>query len=415
MIKKQTQQKHLQIQITNLNDDVVIDSSNNYDIDELISLKERLNSSKSKMDIYYLSSKQNQEMNRKWMQFQGIIDIYKPMRFEIQKKFNAKFVTNAWMKYWEMYSHYDVTGESSKFYAFFNAELPGATLSAFNHYMKTMKPHIDFDWRASSLAPSEHSKNELEALGDNYGLYANSKDKWIMEIGGDGNNGDVTKVENILDFEKKLGPNSEFGGMHLYSHDAGIDVSSNEAGGLGFNDQEIANARIHLGCAISGFLTLRPGGTFIAKQYTFFETFTWNLIIIYASLFEEFYISKPLTSRQYNSEIYLIGKNFKGIPDSIKEVLLFRLENFSTKPFIASDAIKIKYREQIKDISRAARIIHGQQVSFLDENIELFEKYQNSLNVLKNGIENIKRSKISNWLRTYPVKTIKDSDQLPHN
>ena len=49
-------------------------------------------------------------------------------------------------------------------------KLPGAALCAFNHFMKTMRAGMNFNWYASSLAPGEGSKNKLEALGDTYGL-----------------------------------------------------------------------------------------------------------------------------------------------------------------------------------------------------------------------------------------------------
>jgi len=412
-VNKSYQQDHIAVKIE-ANDVPMVAKTPDYTISELSSLKDRLNEAKSKLDVYYLTSKQDQGLNRTWMQFQNTIDIYKPMRAEISRRFNGRHVTNAWMKYWEIYSRYNIipatTPSDHKLTAFFNAELPGAALCAFNHYMKAMRPGVPFDWKASSLAPS----GEADALGDYYGIYANNRDKWLMTIGGGGNTGDSTVVENILDFAARVGPKSEIGGVDLYSHDAGIDVSTDASGGLGFNNQELANAKVHLGCALAGLLTLRPGGTFIAKQYTMFESFTWNLILIYAELFEEFYICKPLTSRAYNSEIYLIGKGYKGIPDATAEILLERLRDFNTTPLISSDDLN-QLRTQLASLQRFARIVFGQQTASLNENVELFERYKTRLFAMKNGLDDLKRERARSWFAKYPMKAIADADQLPSN
>ena len=44
-------------------------------------------------------------------------------------------------------------------------------------------------------------------------------------------------------------------------------------------------------------------------------------------MFEEFTISKPMTSGQANSEIYLVGKHFIGMPANIKKALYDKLES----------------------------------------------------------------------------------------
>lgn len=410
-INKQFQQKLFSARIeVPFNFKHVVYDEKQYDLADMIELKTRLNVAKSQLDPYYLGSRDNAQLKRDWMFFQNIIDIYKDMRGKIEKTYKAEHVTNAWMKYWEIYSHYGVICEQKlasehQLIAFFNAELPGAALCAFLHYMRAMKPTVAYDWFASSLVPgsndgTEKKGNPGDALGDTYGLWRQNKEKWLMNVG-DGlakNNGDSTNIKNINDFAARIGVKSPNHGVDLYSHDAGIDVSTD------FNDQELANARIHLGCALAGFKTLRVGGNFIAKQYTFFETITWNLILIYAQLFDEFYICKPLTSRPYNSEVYLIGKGFRGLPSEIETILTNKLTTFSTTPLIPNDAVSVIYGTAVGAILRAARIIFGQQISMLNENVALFEKYKTRLSMLKSGLEDMKLERISAWLATNKVK-----------
>lgn len=435
-INKSFQPNHLQMQIKPQNTDVstvqlqpdgLYAQTQEYALDKLMATKNRLNNAKSKLDVYYNLSKTDATERNNFQQFQNIIDLYKPMRFKIQKEHNAKNVTNAWMKYWELYSQYDIistaslgssnrtpTSQPRKFLAFFNAELPGAALCAFNHFMHTMRPDVEFDWRASSLAPTTQSAlGESTALGDNYGLFANNRNKWLMTLPGEKgsrkNNGDVTNLANIEDFAKLVGPESELGGVDFYSHDAGIDVSDD------FNNQELANAKVHLGCALAGFMTLRDGGVFIAKQYTFFETFTWNLIVIYAQLFDEFYICKPLTSRPYNSEIYLVGKGFRGLPANIKTLLSERLMNFNTSPFIPADAVRVQLGGTTAEIIRFSHVVFIQQAQFIEENVKLYETYKTRLVALRKGLDSLKYTLAASWLKKYPVGTIADEDQLPSN
>ncbi len=391
-------------------------------------IKDTLNTEKSKLDTYYELSKTDKKISKQLTDIHAIIDIYKPLRYEIERSFNAKPVTNAWMKYWEIYHQYGLIpdparnhGQGQKFTAFFNAELPGAALCALNHYMKTLRPGVTFDWWASSLAP-EHiiapdsreaglAQGSLittsAALGDTYGLYEMNRDRWLMgDNNGYVNNGDATILDNLLDFAARIGPNSTVGGVDLYSHDAGIDVSDD------FNNQELANAQVHLGCAIAGFLTLKVGGAFIAKQYTYFEAFTHNLIIIYATMFEEFYLCKPLTSRPYNSEIYLIGKGFKGMSNEIYTLLTTRLVNFNTSPFVASELFAA---QSMEPLIRFARVIFGQQAHVLGENIGFINEYRNDLRPLREGLEALKRERARFWLQCYPVLKIQADDNLPSN
>jgi hypothetical protein len=228
-----------------------------------------------------------------------------------------------------------------------------------------------------------------------------------MDIGAPAsNNGDATSLDNLLDFAARIGPASAVGGVDLYSHDAGIDVSDD------FNNQELSNSRVHLGCAIAGFLTLKKGGSFVAKQYTYFEAFTWNLICIYAYMFDEFYLCKPLTSRPYNSEIYLIGKGFKGMSAAVYKLLTDRLVDFNTSPIIQSDHVDTQSTEALV---RFARIVFGQQANIMRENIEFIDKYRANLSVLRDGLDEFKRDRARFWLECYPVTRIDIHDNIQSN
>ena len=55
----------------------------------------------------------------------------------------------------------------------------------------------------------------------------------------------------------------------------------------------------------------KKGGTFILKCFDIFYKSSIDIIYILSSFYQDIYISKPCTSRQANSEKYLVCKNFK--------------------------------------------------------------------------------------------------------
>lgn len=190
------------------------------------------------------------------------------------------------------------------------------------------------------------------------------------------------------------------------------------------------NLAIHLGCAIAGFMTLKPGGTFIAKQYTFFQTESWQLIIYYASLFETFRICKPITSRPYNSEIYLVGTGFKGLPAGDLEKLLGLLDRTNALgmghemgsgdvgPFpilFCQDEVKSRYLAQMAEILRANDELFGAQTASIYRNVSdyyktrdyaVLQEYEKTAYARNQGI-------IDDWLRDYPVRAITRDQWIP--
>ena len=197
-------------------------------------------------------------------------------------------VTNAWLKCYELLVEFNISGNVH----FDNASFPGTFILCVRHYMRG-KP---YDWYASSLL--DVTENTISPLADSYQLYKNNKDKWLMN---DHNNGDVLNLSNQLEWNSKLG-----GKIDLYTSDLGFDVSSD------YSKEEVMHLPANIGQILSGLLTLKKGGSFITKQFTFFEKLTQDIMWLTSTFFDEFYVCKPMTSRSANSETYLVGKGFKG-------------------------------------------------------------------------------------------------------
>lgn len=385
-----------------------------YNIESFYKLKLILNAKKSEMDNIYV----DKNTGEKFSQMTNALRITNQLRFDIEHDYNGQHVTRAWLKFYELFVHFNMTKPSNnKLKVFFNAELPGAGICSVNHLMKTYYSNIDYSWIANSLVG--YAGNDLDAkinaLGDQYGIWAHNKDNWLMDVETKDdkrpNNGDVTDLNNIMDMKARIGDDKP----DVVTHDAGIDVSfviDELDDQTGFNTQEFKNMKIHFGCAITAFETLKIGGAFMAKQYTFFETFTINLILLYASMFEEFYICKPITSGHSNSEIYLIGLGFTGLPDDYAAVFRDRMTNWNTNPFIVEKNLN---HESLSEIERYCRLRNTEQIQYINEYIQMFKESKGNVGAVKNYMRDILRTFSRNWIQLYKPRKITNADKVMAN
>lgn len=372
--------KVLQMRMDNveLDEDRMYVSVSPYQNASLTALHAKLNAAKSSMDIIYL--RDSEEFNAIWKKFQSLLDTYNMLKPHITREYGATGVTNGWLKQWELQSNFAPIPKHQSINAFFNADSSGSASAALIHYMATARPDVNFSWWACANTDlTQYTRSSV--VNDN-------PQNWVTTPT---NNGDMTNIDCILDIVDKFGPGSITGGMDFYSHDAGLNVSDN------FNQQEVKNSKLLLGCAITGLLLLRPGGSFIAKQYTMFESLTWNLIMIYAHCFTSFTICKPLTSKPYNSEVYLIGRGFKGISTQLRQLLIAKLVNFDMTPMMEKSSL------QIVPLVHFADAVFGQQIRFIYDNMFLWKAYNQDSENLYRRIMLYKKACMADWIYIHPI------------
>jgi len=74
---------------------------------------------------------------------------------------------------------------------------------------------------------------------------------------------------------------------------------------------------------------------------------------------------KPLTSRPMNSEIYLVGLEYRGIEPNVRDYMYSRLQHkYNYKEFIAPLCLVELNTEQ--SILHATHVIHGQQIQYIN-------------------------------------------------
>ena len=378
-------------------------------------LNDEINAAKSKLDDIPDSLFYN---------ITNLLDMYAKLRSLVQKNYNMEHATNAALKMYEMINQLDLLTMNGNCLptvnVFCNAELPGAFIIAINHYMKTKCVSSEFDWIASSYLPDAALKQgNATILEDRYKIYERNRYHWLMGPAPNGLpdgeepiSGDVTEpaVINVLGnaAHQRFGNND---GADLYTSDVGIEISPSE-----LNRQEELTAFINFGQIVTGLLSLAVGGSLITKQFTFVTPFSRSLIAIVASLFEETYITKPKTSRPTNSEIYLVGKGFKGISSEFSTALLDRCDAYKTLdklPTSWGSLINPDILAKVDaDILAAAQEVHGeQQVEFLNE---LYETYRlmDNYSEIKQMVIKYETQAQKTWLNENPVSVISKDDNL---
>jgi hypothetical protein len=399
---------------------------------EMDDINIKLNEIKSGIDKIYLSDENG------YMKISDILEYYKELKYILKKTYHLEYCTNAWLKMFEMLMYLplvDSVGSSTsssvnssansstnsstnssanssiKFKYFGNCELPGNFIMAFLYYMKSWK-NIPYDWRGSSLVPSG-SQDNTDALGDQYNLWANNKSRWIMRVGakmGDEDNGDTTKIANIHHMKKELNE-VWHDGADLYTSDAGISTGFGEHDDLAFNEQEQLNMLINLGQLLAMMETLKIGGNFITKQYTFMKPWTYTLMMIVASMFEKFYITKPLTSKPSNSETYLVGLNYKGISAEWKEYLERVLDETKSVvpmpgPLLSAEDV-LANKDTLDILIQSAREIYDVQGELIKSNIKLYNIFKGKVDVLEEIVLNNKKEIEKDWINQYKINESK--------
>ena len=178
--------------------------------------------------------------------------------------------------------------------------------------------------------------------------------------------GDITDPE-ILE-EKILSVCSRFPlGLDFITADGGFDIKI-------FNAQEIISSKLLLCEIYLAMSTQKIGGTFVIK---FFDMFTHNSNIYYFILcacYSYVKIIKPKTSRNCNSERYMVCYSFKGPNEILNNmwyiILHFKINDSMTTLVYPNFDFK-KYPDFIKKISTFNNLILYEQIKTINESIKM--------------------------------------------
>jgi hypothetical protein len=364
-----------------------------------ISLK-RYRTKKNNKKSFYPLSNHLSDTKKKLDKYSNACDVlrmfdpFKKEKYAISKNINGTNITNAWLKCYEILSKYDFLSNNKEIYHFDNASLPGSFILATHHYFTTLYPEIKYSWKASSLYDTSESK---DFLGDTYELYKNYPENWMMT---DDINGDMTDLNVIC----KIGDQFINKKVNLYTSDLGFDISDN------YENQEESHMRANSGQILLCLDILENNGNCIIKHYTFFCSFTRTYLFLFSKLFEKCYIYKPISSKQLNSEVYIIGLNFMNRPDEQK-IYFDKLHDLLTKNMQSNHDYFHIHEDDIKPyiFEKFTNIIYEPTCS-------LFKEQINRLNIVINFLQLIKEKNLDmNYARSLIFRKMAKDKQIAIN
>jgi 23S rRNA U2552 (ribose-2'-O)-methylase RlmE/FtsJ len=230
----------------------------------------------------------------------------------------------------------------------------------------------------------------------------------------------INDIENTINKTLLKFPNK----LDLITADGGFDIKL-------FNGQEIISQKLILSEIYIALSTQKIGGMFVIK---FFDMFTHNSIVFYfilCSLYNYVKIIKPCSSRNCNSERYLVCYDFNGAPEFIINDIYKTLKNFvfsdshsetlgvSTIMYPNFDINKFQVfskkinmfnnlilYEQIKTINESIKMVNSKDTYFQNLILNLFiEKIPINYIFFYKNILNSRIKKCINFLRNYNINT----------
>lgn len=123
--------------------------------------------------------------------------------------------------------------------------------------------------------------------------------------------GDLYKLPNVLSFIKTCGKQT----CQLVTADGGFDYTRDF-------EQELSSYQLFYSEIMIALNIQKQGGIFVCKLFDIFHNSTLQLVYLLRLSYETITFIKPSTSRQSNSEKYIICQNFKGYNKQINNLLI---------------------------------------------------------------------------------------------
>ena len=352
--------------------------------------------------IYYKNHIDSLEDTKLWDSAKKLSNLYeliylpnKKYKYDSVSKYEP--LSRAYFKLFEILVDFDLINNPKLLKIGSLAEGPGGFIEATINYRKRITKTKD-----NINAITLYSNNK-DIPGWNKSKNFLKKNPNVNISYGKDNTGDLYNVENIKEYASLFNNDADF-----ITADGGFDFSYN------FNKQEQLSYRI-LFCEIITALSIQKiGGNFVCKFFDIYTNITQSLIYLLFTFYKEVYITKPNTSRDANSEKYIVCKGFLGI-DALYLTKLYILVNnfkyvYDNKMYI-NQLFDFDINPQFKiDLNKINTIFFNKQINSIISTLSLIR--QNNLNIEFNNT--IKKQTILayKWCKYYKISVNYNSKYL---
>ena len=169
-------------------------------ISNMLAMKDELNKTKSLLNDYDI---------KEWHQHTRKTNKAGLVVRQLRNTVHPELCTQAWTKFHEIINTYDLIPKGALLAKHLNTvhlcEAPGAFISSLNHYLKSHRSGLKWEWVATTLSPC-YEGHDLRAMLDDDRFILETLQHW--NFGKDGT-GDLMSSENLDDLKtscQALGP-----------------------------------------------------------------------------------------------------------------------------------------------------------------------------------------------------------------
>lgn len=317
---------------------------------------------------------------------------------------NPELLTQAWCKFTEIMSQFPslVPSQSRRTSPFTTAHLceaPGAFVAALNHYLHTQHSPghpVDWHWRATTLNPFHEGNGTASMINDDR-FILQTLDHWHF---GRDLTGDILEPRNRKCIHETW--TQQLGGkVDLVTADGSIDCQSDPG------EQERIVTPLHVAETCLALNLLREGGNFVIKMFTLFELGSLALLFVLHRCFRELSVYKPATSKEGNSEVYVIALGYRDNLNPNDRAFLMDLKPSSEYPLIPIDAIDPQF---VSEVYSCARFFKEIQSEVIVKNLNTFQQPFNASAFMK-----IQRQVSQEYLNKCQIAPMNDQHRLTQN
>lgn len=302
-----------------------------------------------------------------------------------------ELLTQAWEKFHECFHTFQLGPKSRDFNSLHLCEAPGAFVTSLNHALVTFHPDTNWNWIGTTLNP-HYEGNSLGFMINDDRFILGCLDNW--EFGPD-NTGDIMKMTNLDQLKERC---QDLGDINLVTADGSIDCQGEPA------RQESIVANL-LECElVSAISVLAEGGNFVLKMFTMFESETICLMYLLSICFEQVEVFKPATSKEGNSEVYVIALNFRR-SSWVDEFLDKTKKLYGRFPEERSMFGENEIPEDLLDCIRESSDLFLQlQENVIENNLHYFKDRMNNMDL--KDLAEIQRQVADHYISKYRVEEI---------